>query len=130
MKLPRPNPPKLTLIELLIPKTIATIQPPRAHALWNPDSNPDTIVSSCDKATWIKSRRPSNPDLYCCNYNQVEAAIREGAGGKDTEKIEECINREPFSYIYGDLERFYLFCFVRLLTIARAHPLLIRLDLV
>ncbi len=56
---------------------------PRAHALWVPDPNPNDTVSSCDKATWIKSRRPSNPDLYCCNYNKVEAAIREGLPGKE-----------------------------------------------
>lgn len=56
---------------------------PRAHSLWFPNSNPNTTVSSCDKTTWIKSRRPSNPDLYCCNYNQVEAAIREGLPGKE-----------------------------------------------
>ena len=56
---------------------------PQAHALWFPDPNPNNTVSSCDKATWIKSRRPSNPDLYCCNYNNVEAAIREGLPGKE-----------------------------------------------
>jgi len=94
VKLPRPNPPKPTLIELLIPNTIAPLQPlppldllhplgPRAQALWFPDSNPNKTVSSCDKATWIRSRRPSNPDFYCCNYNKVEAAIREGLPGKE-----------------------------------------------
>ena len=57
--------------------------PPRAHALWFPDPNPKNSVSSCDKATWIKSRRPSSPDLYCCDYNKVEAAIREGLPGKE-----------------------------------------------
>ena len=76
----------------LIPKdnsTVTTLSSsrstpsPRAHALWFPDSNPNITVSSCDKATWIKSRRPSNPDLYCCNYNKVEAAIREGLPGKE-----------------------------------------------
>lgn len=55
---------------------------PRPHALWLPDANPNITLSSCDKAKWIKSRRPSNPDLYCCNYNKVEAAIREGLPGK------------------------------------------------
>lgn len=42
---------------------------PRPHALWHPDANPNITLSRCDKAKWIKSRRPSNPDLYCCNYN-------------------------------------------------------------
>lgn len=37
---------------------------PRAHALWSSDPNPNIAVSaSCVKAMWIKSRRPSNPDL-------------------------------------------------------------------
>lgn len=55
---------------------------PQPHALWLPDANPNITLSSCDKAKWIKSRGPSNPDLYCCNYNKVEAATREGLPGK------------------------------------------------
>ena len=52
----------------------------RAHAR---DLNPNMAASSCDTAEWIKSRHPSNPDLYCCDYNQVEADIKDGFPGKE-----------------------------------------------
>lgn len=54
---------------------------PRAHAL----QSPDLTATSRDTATaqWIRSRRPCNPDLYCCNYNDVEAAMKAGLPGKE-----------------------------------------------
>lgn len=54
-----------------------------AHSLTTPISNLNNAESSCDTSKWIKSRRPTNPDLYCCDYNKVEAAIREGVAGKE-----------------------------------------------
>ena len=66
----------------ITPPSSQSTPSPRAHLLWSLDPNPNNTVSSCNKATWIKSRRPSNLDLYCCNCNEVEAAIREGLPGK------------------------------------------------
>lgn len=55
---------------------------PRAHALRPPDPDLSIADSSCDIAQWIRSRRPSNPDLYCCDYNRAEAEVRKGLPGK------------------------------------------------
>lgn len=54
-----------------------------AHPLRPPDSNLNIAEGSCDTSKWIESRRPSNPDLYCYNYNRAETAIREGLPGKE-----------------------------------------------
>ncbi|KAI9824709.1 MAG: hypothetical protein M1819_000804 [Sarea resinae] len=34
------------------------------------------------KSDWVRKRRPSDPSLYCCDYNHAEAAIRAGLPGK------------------------------------------------
>lgn len=38
--------------------------------------------SSFDRREWIRSRRPSDPSLYCCDYNKAEAEVRESIPGK------------------------------------------------
>jgi hypothetical protein len=48
------------------------------------DTSPATmpVGSSFDLAQLRRSRRPSNPELYCCDYNAAEAVMRAGRPGK------------------------------------------------
>lgn len=43
---------------------------------------PPTVASNFDTIQLIRSRRPSNPDLYCCDYNRAEAAMLAGLPGE------------------------------------------------
>lgn len=50
------------------------------------------------KRTWIMQQRPSDPSLYCCDYNAAEAAAKAGIPGKrawgGSHLCEECLGVE------------------------------------
>ncbi|KAF8858817.1 hypothetical protein BDZ45DRAFT_689813 [Acephala macrosclerotiorum] len=45
-------------------------------------SSKSSAQLNIDWQEWIRSRRPSDPSLYCCDYNKAEAESREGIPGK------------------------------------------------
>jgi hypothetical protein len=48
-----------------------------------PSDPPDSPrLTVADRFEWIRSRRPSNPDLYCCHYASAEASAKAGLPGK------------------------------------------------
>lgn len=48
-----------------------------------PSDSPDSPrLTAAEKQAWIRSRRPSNWDLYCCHYDSAEAAAKAGLPGK------------------------------------------------
>ena len=55
-----------------------------SHKL-KPASPTDRALSldlPADRREWVRRRRPSNLDLYCCDYNAAEAAVKAGIPGK------------------------------------------------
>lgn len=45
----------------------------------SPESPPQPSLSRQD---WVRMRRPTNPSLYCCNYDKAESDARAGKPGK------------------------------------------------
>ncbi|OBT56111.1 hypothetical protein VE04_04157 [Pseudogymnoascus sp. 24MN13] len=46
-------------------------------------SSPEILEQSdLDMQTLVRSRRPSDPSLYCCDYNKAKKESREGMPGK------------------------------------------------
>jgi hypothetical protein len=69
----------------------------------DPPSSP-TAASNFDTIQLIQSCRPSNPDLYCCDYNGAEAAMRAGLPEKkEFGGAHLCL--ECFGVEYRDVDR-------------------------
>ena len=47
-----------------------------------PSERESPRITTIDKLEWIRSRRPRNSELYCCNYGSAEAAAKAGLPGR------------------------------------------------
>ncbi|TKA59822.1 hypothetical protein B0A49_14042 [Cryomyces minteri] len=88
------------------PETLVNPLPPSLPD--NNDNDKDNPHSSSDrngasdlqtfKRSWLLRQRPSDPSLYCCDYNTAEAAVKAGVLGKrewgGSHLCEECLGVE------------------------------------
>lgn len=81
---------KRVCLEEHAPRTMATSQQDDSVHTMSADTGTSlSSISSLespeqpnfDRQEWIRSRRPSDPSLYCCDYSKAEAAARSGVPG-------------------------------------------------